>query len=130
MDFERFTVPDVSEELLKTYQQENDPVVDFKENVFDELVENLGFKRIPFYIVYGLYKEFCKENGFLPMSNFKFSKQFSMVLGDEWTSKKAKYIAGELARLDLPSDYNNYVYPPEVGKTYQQFVKSDLRLVQ
>lgn len=125
MDFERFTVPDVSKRLLEEYKQENDPLVDFKENVFDQL----GVKKIPFYVVYSCYKAFCQENNFKPLSKIKFSKQFLNVLGDGWENKKAKYKAGDLGKADLMNDFSSFVEHPEVGKSYQSIIRSDLKLI-
>lgn len=119
MDFERFTVPDVSEKLLEEYKQENDPLVDFKENVF----EQIGLNKIPFYIVYSCYKSFCQDNNFNPLSKIKFSKQFLSLLGEGWSKKKTKYMAGDLGRIDLASDFNSFVEYPETGKAYQSFVR-------
>lgn len=125
MDFEKFTVPDVSKKLLEDYKQENDPLVDFKENVFDQL----GVNKIPFYIVYSCYKSFCQENNFKQLSKIKFSKQFLSLLGVSWTNKKAKYSAGDLGKVDLMNDFNSFVDYPEVGKTYQSIIRNDLKLL-
>lgn len=125
MDFEKFSVPDISQELLKAYQQENDPLVDFKENVFDRL----GVNKIPFYVVYSLYKNFCKDNGFMPMSSIKFSKQFTTLLDDGWANKITKYSNGEFS-IDLANDYGSFVEYPKNGQAYQSFVRNDLKLVK
>ena len=125
MDFERFTMPDVSEELLKEYKQENDPLVDFKDNVFNQLRVN----KIPFYIVFSLYKNFCKENGFIPLSKLKFAKQFGFLLGDSWESKVSKYSNGDLRTINLKDDFDSFVQYPEEGKTYQSLIRNDLKLV-
>lgn len=126
MDFEKFSVPDVSKELLKAYKQENDPLVDFKENVFDQL----GVNKVPFYIVYSLYKNFCKDNGFMPMSSIKFSKQFAGLLDDGWVNKITKYSNGDLGSIDLADDFNSFVEYPKNGKAYQSLVRNDLKLVK
>lgn len=124
MDFERFTVPDVSKKLLEEYKRENDPLVDFKENVFDLL----DVKRIPFYVVYSLYKEFCKSNGFTPASKIRFSKEFDRLVGGKWENMNAKYRAGDLGSMDF-TNLDIYVDFPTVGKSYQQYVRNDLKLL-
>lgn len=126
MDFEKFNVPDVSEELMRAYKQENDPLVDFKENVFDQL----GLNKVPFYIVYSLYKGFCRDNGFLAMSSIKFSKQFTALLGDSWVNKLSKFSNGELGKIDLSEDFNSFVEMPKNGKPYQSLIRNDLKLVR
>lgn len=125
MDFEKFCEPDISKEMLKSYQQENDPLVDFKENVFDQF----GLNRVPFYIIYSCYHGFCMQNNFKPLSKIKFSKQFENLLGEGWDNKKAKYRAGDLGKINLISDFNSFVEYPEVGKSYQSFVRNDLKLL-
>lgn len=125
MDFERFIIPDISKKLLEEYKQENDPLVDFKENVFDQL----GVNRVPFYIVYSCYKAFCQENNFKPLSKIQFSKHFESILGDGWDNKLAKYKAGDIGKIDLVNDFNSFVEHPEPGKPYQSFVRNDLKLL-
>lgn len=125
MDFERFLIPDISKKLLEEYKQENDPLVDFKENVFDQF----GLNKVPFYVVYSCYKSFCGENNFKPLSKVKFSKQFEAVLGEGWDNKLARYKAGDLGKIDLAGDFNSFVDQPELGKPYRSFVRNDLKLL-
>lgn len=125
MDFERFIVPDVSKKLLEEYKQENDPLVDFRETVF----KPLGINKIPFYMVYSQYKEFCNENNFKPLSKIKFSKQFTYLLGDSWINKKAKYSVNEIEKIKALGDFFNYEEPPEKGTSYKSLVRNDLKLI-
>ncbi|WP_025193194.1 phage/plasmid primase, P4 family, partial [Enterococcus faecalis] len=125
MDFERFIVPDVSKKLLEEYKQENDPLVDFRETVF----KPLGINKIPFYMVYSQYKEFCKENNFKPLSKIKFSKQFTYLLGDSWINKKIKYSVNEIEKIKALGDFFSYEEPPENGMPYQSLVRNDLKLI-
>ncbi|WP_332881449.1 phage/plasmid primase, P4 family [Vagococcus martis] len=122
MDFERFTVPSESERLMKDYKQVNDPMVDFKENVFD----NLNLNKIPFYIVYGYYKEFCHDNNFQPMSKIKFSKEFESLLDDGWSKYSKKYSKGEIN--NLPNKPYNIDYPIH-GKTYMYYINERLKVM-
>src|SRR5699024_7541101 len=57
MDFEKFDVPEVSDEEMEVFKLDNDPVYDFKVSVFDSWT----LDRIPKYMVYGFYKNFCNE---------------------------------------------------------------------
>ena len=75
MDFEKFSIPDVSKKYLDVYKQENNPVYEFKINVFDEW----KLRKIPKYIVYGLYKEFCKDNGYNFLSKLNFIKNLKRI---------------------------------------------------
>src|SRR5699024_5807850 len=72
MDFERFDEPDASKQELEIFKQDNDPVLDFKYSVFDEW----NIPEVPKYLVYEFYKVFCNENGFKPLSERQFHKQF------------------------------------------------------
>lgn len=122
MNFERFAVPSESEKLMKDYKQVNDPMVDFKENVFD----NLNLNKIPFYIVYGYYKEFCHDNNFQPMSKIKFSKEFESLLDDGWSKYSKKYSKGEIN--NLPNKPYNIDYPIH-GKTYMYYINERLKVM-
>ncbi|MGO3732068.1 MAG: phage/plasmid primase, P4 family [Vagococcus sp.] len=122
MNFERFAVPSESEKLMKDYKQVNDPMVDFKENVFD----NLNLNKIPFYIVYGYYKEFCHDNNFQPMSKLKFSRDFETMLDNDWKKINRKYSNGELGTL--PNKPINIEYPSH-GKVYKYYINERLKIV-
>ncbi|HAP5803792.1 TPA: DNA primase [Enterococcus faecalis] len=125
MDFERFIVPDVSKKLLEEYKQENDPLVDFRETVF----KPLGINKIPFYMVYSQYKEFCNESNFKPLSKIKFSKQFTYLLGNSWINKNTKYSVNEIEKIKALGDFFNYEEPPENGIVYKSLVRNDLKLI-
>ncbi|MBO3062017.1 DNA primase family protein [Mammaliicoccus fleurettii] len=87
MDFEDFNIPKVSLKAMKNFKQDNDPIVDFKENVFDELELDV----IPKRVLYEVYKEFCKNNGYKFKSMILFSKKFKELLGNKWGDDR-KYI--------------------------------------
>lgn len=122
LDFERFTIPKESENLMSDYRQVNDPLVDFKENVFN----SLNLNKIPFYIVYGYYKDFCHDNNFQPMSKIKFSKEFESLLGDGWSKYSKKYSKGEIN--NLPNKPYNIDYPSH-GKTYMYYINERLKVM-
>lgn len=80
MDFEKFDIPKISTIELEEFKQDNDPIIDFKINVFD----NWKLHEVPKSIVYALYKHFCDENGYKSISDRKFHKQFKTHLSTEW----------------------------------------------
>lgn len=80
MDFEKFDIPTASTIELEEFKQDNDPVVDFKINVFD----SWKLHEVPKSIVYAMYKHFCNENGYKPISDRKFHKEFKLHLNSEW----------------------------------------------
>lgn len=92
IDFEKFTIPAASEIELEEFQQDNDPIMDFKINVFDQW----GLNEVPKNIVYGMYKHFCDVNGYKFISDRKFHKQFKMLLKDEWTDGMKRFEWTEL----------------------------------
>src|SRR5699024_9452103 len=85
MDFERFDEPDASKQELEIFKQDNDPVLDFKYSVFDEW----NIPEVPKYLVYEFYKVFCNENGFKPLSERQFHKQFKKHIVNEWDADDA-----------------------------------------
>lgn len=123
MDFEKFDIPKVSEIELEEFQQDNDPIMDFKSNVFDEW----GLKEVPKYIVYGMYKHFCNENGYKFISDRKFHKQFKMLLSDEWVdgSKRFEYTdlisIGDLDRMGI--------FFPDKNKPQKTYKNKMLKIV-
>ncbi|MGF3113126.1 phage/plasmid primase, P4 family [Facklamia sp. P9177] len=115
LDFDKFIVPDISAQLLEDFKQDNDPLVDFKENVFDQL----NVDRIPTYIVYAIYKEFCNENGFKFLSKIKFTKELTNLLKDTWEKKVAKVGSEKEFYKNLKANFDM----PIAGSAPQHFVK-------
>lgn len=119
MDFEKFDIPDVSLKELEIFKQDNDPVYEFKVNVFDDW----NIPRVPKYIVYGFYKKYCEDNGFKPLSTRKFYSQFEKHLSKDWRTDAvhrfewhylAKYI-GDLDQMDAG------VVFPDPKKQYKSY---------
>ncbi|MCM0356862.1 phage/plasmid primase, P4 family [Staphylococcus aureus] len=127
MGFDTFDVPDASHKMLGLYKQDNDPVYEFKINVFDEWL----LRKIPKYIVYGFYKEFCKNNGYFPISERKFHKQFKSYLSDDWkTDGKGKVTWDRL--IESTGDLNlmnNGIDFPEKNKTYALYENNNIKAV-
>lgn len=127
LEFDKFDIPDASKQMLDVFKQDNDPVYEFKVEVFD----NWTIRRIPKYIVYGFYKEFCNENGYKPLSNKRFHKEFKEYLKDDWNpDKKAKVRWENLVEHIGGLDRMVYsIEPPEKNKTYAVYEKEKLKIV-
>lgn len=100
MDFEKFDIPTASTIELEEFKQDNDPVVDFKINVFD----SWKLHEVPKSVVYAMYKRFCNENGYKPLSDRKFHKEFKLHLNNDWVDglKRFDYtnLINEIGDLD------------------------------
>nr|WP_275590126.1 MULTISPECIES: phage/plasmid primase, P4 family [unclassified Mammaliicoccus] len=127
LDFDKFITPKASQEMLELYKQDNDPVYDFKLNVFDEW----NVRRVPKYIVYGFYKIFCQDNGYYPLSDRKFHRQFRGYLNDSWDCDARSKISweelidhiGDLDTNRLGLDF------PEKHKTYVLYENKNIKAV-
>ena len=126
MDFEQFTIPESSRHLMEKYKIENDPVRDFKVSVFDEFEST----RIPIYLLYQYYIDFCEENRYKVMSSRNFYNAFEIVLGKDWEKKKSK-IGQFFKESYLPKqlDKNSKIEIPDQDKTYVCYVNTRLELV-
>src|SRR5699024_4761112 len=60
LDFEDFDIPSASERMLEEYKVSNDPVREFVEEAFDEIMETNELDRIPKQTAHDLFKQFCK----------------------------------------------------------------------
>ncbi|MCG1132121.1 DUF5906 domain-containing protein [Staphylococcus epidermidis] len=87
LEFQKFTIPKISSEMLEDYKQDNDPVYDFKRTEFD----NWKIDKVPKVIVYERYKVFCANNGYLALSERKFQKSFKQYLSKDWNEGKPRY---------------------------------------
>lgn len=127
MDFERFDIPKASQLELETFKADNDPVYEFKVNVFDEW----NAPKIPKYMVYGFYKHFCEVNGYKPLSERKFHKELKMHLGKEWnTDTTARFNWEDLIKHVGDLDRNNInVEFPVQKKTYKSYENTRLSIV-
>ncbi|MEX6218664.1 phage/plasmid primase, P4 family [Mammaliicoccus sciuri] len=127
LDFDKFINPKASKDMLELYKQDNDPVYDFKLNVFDEW----NIRRVPKYIVYGFYKIFCQDNGYYPLSDRKFHKQFRGYLNDGWDCEARSKISweelidhiGDLDTTKLGLEF------PEKHKTYVLYENKNIKAV-
>jgi len=92
MDFEKFDIPAVSEQMLEEFKQDNDPIMDFKCSFFD----HFDLEEIPKSIVYEMYKYFCSENGYKSLSTRQFHHQFKKNLNKAWVDGQRRFKIDEL----------------------------------
>lgn len=126
MDFEQFIIPDSSKELMEKYKVENDPVRDFKVSVFDDFTST----RIPLYLLYHYYIDFCEENRYKVMTSRNFYSTFEKLLDNDWKKKKSR--PGEFfSETYLPRqlDKNTRIEKPDFDKPYKCYVNTRLELV-
>lgn len=127
MDFESFTVPKASLEQLDEFKQDNDPIYEFKKNVFD----TWNLPTIPKYIVLGFYRDFCEENNYKALPERKFYKQFKTYLNDDWDSDGQAKISYDLIKSKI-GDINNMnigIIFNQDGKNYKCYVNQKLKAV-
>lgn len=80
-----FTVSEKVQKSLKEYEETNNPIlIFFNEIEFEDIVNE------PTNEVYKKYNEFCLANSFNPMSNIEFSKQVKKRFGVEIVNKTIK----------------------------------------
>lgn len=126
MDFEKFITPESSKELMENYKIENDPVRDFKVSTFDEFTST----RIPVYLLYQYFLDFCDENKYKYMTSRNFINAFEKLLDRDWEKKSAK-IGNFFTETYLPLqlEKNSKIETPSKDKAYICFVNNRLELV-
>lgn len=125
IDFEKFITPDSSAELMENYKIENDPIRDFKVSVFDEFTST----RIPVYLLYQYYLDFCDENKYKYMSSRNFINSFEKILDEDWEKKVARI--GNFFKekyLPLQLDKNHKIETPSKDKAYLCFINNRIEL--
>lgn len=80
-----FTKSEKVEKSLVEYEQNNNPVLLFFNEIDESMVENESTRK-----VYMKYTEFCIANSFTPMSNIEFSKQVRKHMGFNIVDKTIK----------------------------------------
>jgi len=83
LERKRFTVSESVQAELKEYEENNNPLLLF-------LDEDPQMVDQPTSRVYGQYTEFCRGNGFQPISNIEFSKQIRKRMDLEIVSRKIR----------------------------------------
>lgn len=122
LNFERFSIPKSSIQALKEFEQDNDPLVGFKESFFDQQ----EVTKIPTYYLYSFYKQYCKDNSFRPIGQAKFTRRFILLLNG-YEKKPAKFTVAELNQLKKLTEQDeiiNYERFPESGKKYNSIKKT------
>lgn len=122
LDFESFNIPKVSMQALDEFKQDNDPVYEFKTEVFDEW----DIPEVPKDLVYAYYRLFCEENGYKHLSTRRFHNEFKNHLSSKWlTDTQAKFTEDKLNSYIGNISENKYIgwnYPDtrKPYKTYKQ----------
>lgn len=80
-----FTKSTKVEQSLKEYEESNNPILLFFNEINESEIENEPTKN-----VYSQYNEFCLANNFTPISNIEFSKQIKKRYGFEIINKTIK----------------------------------------
>ena len=123
LDFEKFIEPKVSKEALKDFEQDNNPIADFKASVFDMW----SVTRVPKYVVYGFYKDFCNENGYKHVTLRKFTKEFESLLTNDWEEKDARIDPKKMREGVGSLPYN--LDEPIPSKVYKSYLNITLKVV-
>lgn len=93
-----FTESEKVQEQLKEYEETNNPIIGF----FEEMeFEGFQIKNEQSDKVFKRYKEYCLANNFNPMSKAEFSKQVCRKFG---LTTKPKKIGGKLFRIYVKND--------------------------
>lgn len=100
LKFDKFIEPDISKDLLEQYKQENDPVADFKANVFDELVAS-GMTQFPSKQLYEIFCNYCDQQNYKKWTARKFNKQLHELIGDRWTKKQSRHNPELIGKWEL-----------------------------
>ena len=91
LEEKQFTVPEKAKQELAKYERENNPILNF----FDDL-EETDYLRQPVKEVYKKYTEYCYRNGLNPVSNISFSKQITTHFK---LDSKSVRIKGKVTRI-------------------------------
>lgn len=83
LEHQRFTESEKTQEELKKYEEQNNPILLF-------FKEDIKIENEPTNVVYRQYLEFCSMNNFKPLSNIEFSKQVKKYLGMNIINKTIK----------------------------------------
>lgn len=121
MDFKKFDIPSSVEVALKDYEVDNDPLVDFKENIFNQM----NISKIPTMYLYKIYEEYCKQGNYKPLQRNNFTKRFNQIITN-YETKPAKYNGMEIDELKSQKEKTGltvWINPPTTGKSENSFVK-------
>lgn len=125
LDFEKFITPESSEQIMEQYKVENDPIRDFKVSVFDDFTST----RIPVYLLYQYFLDFCDENKYKYMTSRNFINAFEKLLDRDWEKKRAKigsFFKEEYLPIQL--EKNTKIEVPSKEKTYVCLVNTRIEI--
>lgn len=91
----KFTQSKAVKREIEKYQEENNPVISFVNN------EEIEFDRKVVKDVYDMYRLYCSENGYQPISQVNFSRQVRQLYG--YVSKPQR-VDGEQVRIYVKKD--------------------------
>jgi putative DNA primase/helicase len=91
----QFTKSKAVEEEVSKYHEENNPIISFVKN------EDVDLDRAVVKDVYDMYRLYCSENGYQPVSNISFGKQIRHLFG--YASKQQK-VDGKNKRIFILED--------------------------
>lgn len=125
LDFEKFITPESSKQIMEQYKVENDPIRDFKVSIFDQFTST----RIPAYLLYQYFLDFCDENKYKYMTSRNFINSFEKILDEDWDKKTAK-IGNFFKEPYLPNqfDKNKSLEQPIKDKPYTCFINTRIEL--
>ncbi|MDM8182653.1 phage/plasmid primase, P4 family [Enterococcus cecorum] len=122
LEFDKFTIPKASQELLDSYREENDPVLVFKHEVVDELLKRINSRCFPQQLIYEIFKLFCNRNNYKTMTSYTFNKRFRGVMGTNWKTTSKRLKVKQIEELDEALKELGYenAYP----EGWDEFIKS------
>ena len=104
LDFDRFSEPKATEEQMKVFKKDNNTVLAFVEEWFD----NFESTALPTRFLWWLYKEWCKENGYTSLKKTTFEKELASNISDEWVLKSSRVKGKFFPDEDAPTYYNTF----------------------
>ena len=120
LDFEDFDIPTASKRMLEDYKVSNDPVREFKEEAFDEIMATNELDRIPKQTAHDLFKKFCEDRNYHQMGYNNFTTQFENLIKIEYEDKTIRWIKdGGILSYDLLMNADH----PVKNKTYKGYIK-------
>lgn len=122
LDFEKFSVPEVSKKALADFEMDNNPLIGFKVSFFDKLKVD----KVPTYYLYEYYKKYCSINGLKALGQNKFIRRF-LTVASNYEKKPAKLSSLEIQQVknvNMQDELIIFTRLPELGKTYNCLIKT------
>ena len=109
LNFDRFSEPKATEEQMKVFKKDNNTVLAFVEEWFD----NFESTALPTRFLWWLYKEWCKENGYTALKKTTFEKELASNIPAGWVLKKSRVKGKFFPADDAPTYYNAFPWNNE-----------------